>query len=69
MPLGFFLSVTSTHAEKPSGRIALVYCGALLLAVSTGSDGHPAASGIVGWKGRMGDRAEPLRCQTDLHEH
>jgi hypothetical protein len=35
MPLGFFLSVASPHAEKPNGLISLVYCGALLLAVST----------------------------------
>lgn len=35
MPLGFFLSVTSPDAQKPNGLIALVYAGALLLALST----------------------------------
>ena len=35
MPLGFFLSVTSPEAQKPNGLIALVYAGALLLALST----------------------------------
>jgi hypothetical protein len=35
MPLGFFLSVASPSAQKPNGLIALVYAGALLLAVST----------------------------------
>ena len=35
MPLGFFLSVGSPQAQKPNGLIALVYVGALLLAVST----------------------------------
>jgi hypothetical protein len=34
MPLGFFLSVTSPGAQKPNGLIALVYVGALLLALS-----------------------------------
>jgi len=34
MPLGFFLSVTSPEAQKPNGLIALVYAGALLLALS-----------------------------------
>jgi hypothetical protein len=32
-PLGFFLSVTSPRAVRPSGLIALVYLGALSLAV------------------------------------
>lgn len=39
MPLGFFLSVTAPRAQKPNGLIALVYFGALLLAVSTVSLG------------------------------
>lgn len=33
MPLGFFLSVTSPTAEKPSGAIALVYAGGAVLAI------------------------------------
>ena len=35
MPLGFFLSVASPKAQKPNQLIALVYAGALLLAVGT----------------------------------
>jgi len=35
MPLGFFLSVAPSRAEKPNGLIALVYAGALTLALST----------------------------------
>src|SRR5262249_45721518 len=34
MPLGFFLSVASPHAERPGGAINLVYAGALVLAAS-----------------------------------
>jgi hypothetical protein len=34
MPLGFFLSVASPRATKPNGLIALVYVGALILAVA-----------------------------------
>jgi hypothetical protein len=34
MPLGFFLSVTSPRATKPSGAIKLVYAGAILLAIA-----------------------------------
>jgi heme/copper-type cytochrome/quinol oxidase subunit 4 len=33
MPLGFFLSVTSSRAERPNGMIALVYAGGAALAV------------------------------------
>lgn len=35
MPLGFFLSVTSPGVQRPNGLIALVYAGAVTLAVST----------------------------------
>jgi hypothetical protein len=35
MPLGFFLSVASPTAQKPNKLIALVYIGAVLLAVGT----------------------------------
>lgn len=35
MPLGFFLSVASPAAPKPNGWIALVYAGALFLAIGT----------------------------------
>lgn len=35
MPLGFFLSVAPPRTQKPNGTIALVYAGALLLALST----------------------------------
>lgn len=34
MPLGFFLSVSSPHAERPNGAIRLVYVGGIVLAVS-----------------------------------
>lgn len=34
MPLGFFLSVLSPRAERPGGAIALVYIGAVCLALS-----------------------------------
>jgi len=34
MPLGFFLSVASPRAARPNGLIALVYAGALVLALS-----------------------------------
>jgi hypothetical protein len=35
MPLGFFLSVASPRATKPNALIALVYLGAVVLAVGT----------------------------------
>jgi hypothetical protein len=34
MPLGFFLSVASPHADRPNGAIQLVYWGAALLGIS-----------------------------------
>jgi len=35
MPLGFFLSVVSPRADRPNNVIALVYLGALSLAIAT----------------------------------
>jgi len=34
MPLGFFLSVASPQATRPTGIIALVYAGAVILAIA-----------------------------------
>jgi hypothetical protein len=34
IPLGFFLSVSSPRADRPSGAISLVYVGALVLAIA-----------------------------------
>jgi len=34
MPLGFFLSVASPQATRPNGLIALVYAGAVILAIA-----------------------------------
>ena len=34
IPLGFFLSVASPHAERPGGAIQLVYWGAAVLAIA-----------------------------------
>jgi hypothetical protein len=35
MPLGFFLSVASSRAERPNRMIWFTYAGGLLLAVGT----------------------------------
>lgn len=34
MPLGFFLSMTSSSATEPNGFVSLIYVGAIVLAVS-----------------------------------
>lgn len=34
MPLGFFLSMTSPTAAEPNGLVALIYVGAVVLAIS-----------------------------------
>jgi hypothetical protein len=34
MPLGFFLSMVSPSAKQPNGMVALIYAGAVVLAIS-----------------------------------